>query len=65
MGTEFLIAVGVFPVELLVYQVLMICAANFVPKNHRETSASMNHLTNKETSTVLRSVVEHTGSGRA
>ena len=29
MGTEFVIAIGVFPVELLDYQVSMICAANW------------------------------------
>ena len=29
METEFVIAVGVFPVELLVYQVSMVCAANW------------------------------------
>ena len=29
MGTEFLIAIGVFPVELLDYQVSMVCAANW------------------------------------
>jgi len=28
MGTEFFIAVGVLPVELLAYQVSMVCAAN-------------------------------------
>ena len=28
MGTEFFIVVGVFPVELLAYQVSMVCAAN-------------------------------------
>ena len=29
MGTEFLIAIGVFPVELLDYLVSMVCAANW------------------------------------
>ena len=29
MGTEFFIAIGVFPVELLDYQVSMVCAANW------------------------------------
>ena len=29
METEFFIAVGVFPVELLAYQVSMVCAANW------------------------------------
>ena len=29
MGTEFFIALGVFPVELLAYQVSMVCAANW------------------------------------
>ena len=29
METEFFIAVGVFPIELLAYQVLMVCAANW------------------------------------
>ena len=29
MGTEFFIAIVVFPVELLVYQVSMVCAANW------------------------------------
>ena len=29
METEFFIAVGVFPVELLAYQVAMVCAANW------------------------------------
>ena len=29
MGTEFFIAIGVFPVELLDYQVSMDCTANW------------------------------------
>ena len=29
MGTEFFIAIGVFPVELLDYQVSIVCAANW------------------------------------
>ena len=29
MGAEFSIAIGVFPVELLDYQVSMVCAANW------------------------------------
>ena len=29
MGTEFCIAIGVFPVDLLDYQVSMVCAANW------------------------------------
>ena len=29
MGTEFFIAVGVLPVELLAYQVSMVCTANW------------------------------------
>ena len=29
MGTEFFIAIGVFPVELLDYQVSMVSAANW------------------------------------
>ena len=29
MGTEFFIVIGVFPVELLDYQVSMVCAANW------------------------------------
>ena len=29
MGTEFFIAIGVFPVERLDYQVSMVCAANW------------------------------------
>ena len=29
MGTEFFIAIAVFPVELLDYQVSMVCAANW------------------------------------
>ena len=29
METEFFIAVGVYPVELLAYQVSMVCAANW------------------------------------
>ena len=29
MGTEFFIAVGTFSVELLVYQISMVCAANW------------------------------------
>ena len=29
MGTEFCIAIGVFPVKLLDYQVSMVCAANW------------------------------------
>ena len=29
METEFFIAMGVFPVELLDYQVKMVCAANW------------------------------------
>ena len=29
MGTKFFIAIGVFPVELLDYQVVMVCAANW------------------------------------
>ena len=29
MGTEFFIAIGVFPVDLLDYQVSMVCAANW------------------------------------
>ena len=29
MGTEFFIAIGVFPVELLDYQVSMVCAATW------------------------------------
>ena len=29
MGMEFFIAIGVFPVELLAYQVSMVCAANW------------------------------------
>ena len=29
MGTEFFIAVGVFPVEILDYQVSMVCATNW------------------------------------
>ena len=29
MGTEFFAAIGVFPVELLDYQVSMVCAADW------------------------------------
>ena len=29
MGTEFVVAIGVFPVELLDYQVSIVCAANW------------------------------------
>jgi len=29
MGTEVFVAVGVIPVELLAYQVSMVCAANW------------------------------------
>ena len=29
MGTDFFIAIGVFPVELLDYQVSMVCSANW------------------------------------
>ena len=29
METEYFIAIGVFPVELLTYQVSMVCAANW------------------------------------
>ena len=29
MGTEFFIAVGMFPLELLAYQVSMVCTANW------------------------------------
>ena len=29
MGTEFFLSIGVFPVELLDYQVSMVCAANW------------------------------------
>ena len=30
MGTEFFLTAGVFPVELLAYQVSMICAGNWL-----------------------------------
>ena len=32
IGMEFFIALGVFPIELLACQVLMVCAANWLRK---------------------------------
>ena len=53
MGTEFLIAIGVFPVEMLAYQVSMVCAANWPRQLYLYTQNSI-HLLFGTTNIKLR-----------